>query len=383
MYVSAWQGLSPQLLLKRAHRNGTPLPYPLGAEHATGFHVARNGFWHLMKAMGIGAGDTVLMPSYHSTNEVLPVQAVGAHVEFFSINKRLEPDLEELEDLMRKGAKALILIQYIGWAQPMDEILALCEKYGVVLVEDCALSLLSKTPDGRRLGSMGDYSIFCLYKTLPLPNGALLVQNRNVFPELDELDTPGPGRAMIGGRIAELHLEWLRGRSDLVGGALFGAKKMAGRMMSAVRVKRVPVGDMGFNVDNVNLGMADYCRNLLWKFDYDAIVAARRRNWAYLEDRFNGKALLLPRGLEEGMCPLFYTVCVPDKDRAVEVLQRRGVMATPFWNYGVKEIPEGRFPETDWLRRHVLELPIHQDVSIKQLDFIADEVLKLDLDVPV
>ena len=49
-----------------------------------------------------------------------------------------------------------------------------------------ALSLLSE-PDGEPLGSFGDWSIFCLYKTLPVPNGALLVQNAMPLGGLDRL----------------------------------------------------------------------------------------------------------------------------------------------------------------------------------------------------
>src|SRR5262245_42829462 len=41
------------------------------------------------------------------------------------------------------------------------------------LVEDCALSLYSRDPSGRWLGSTGDLSIFCLYKTLPVPHGGV------------------------------------------------------------------------------------------------------------------------------------------------------------------------------------------------------------------
>ena len=56
----------------------------------------------------------------------------------------------------------------------------------MLLVEDCALSLLSEA-DGRPLGSFGDWSVFCLCKTLPLPNGALLVQNGPRLKSLERL----------------------------------------------------------------------------------------------------------------------------------------------------------------------------------------------------
>ena len=48
-------------------------------------------------------------------------------------------------------ARVLFVIHYFGWPQPVKELLALCEAQGMVLVEDCALSLLSETL-GRPLG---------------------------------------------------------------------------------------------------------------------------------------------------------------------------------------------------------------------------------------
>ena len=97
----------------------------------------------------------------------------------------------------------LYVIHYAGWPQPMSELVDLCRRRGMLLVEDCALSLLSEV-DGRPLGSFGDWSVFCLYKTLPLPNGALLVQNGPRLESLERLQLREAGSASVLGRTAEL-----------------------------------------------------------------------------------------------------------------------------------------------------------------------------------
>src|SRR5204862_512234 len=74
------------------------------------------------------------------------------------------------------GCRVLYVIHYLGWPQPILELRELCKERGIVLIEDCALSLLSQF-NGRPLGTFGDYSVFCLYKTLPVPNGGMLIQN--------------------------------------------------------------------------------------------------------------------------------------------------------------------------------------------------------------
>jgi dTDP-4-amino-4,6-dideoxygalactose transaminase len=87
----------------------------------------------------------------------------------------------------------------------------LCRDRSMLLVEDCALSLLSE-PDGEPLGSHGDWSIFCLYKTLPVPNGALLVENTMPIVMQDRLRLRRAGAASVAGRMAELMVQRLRAR---------------------------------------------------------------------------------------------------------------------------------------------------------------------------
>jgi hypothetical protein len=127
----------------------------------------------------------------------------------------------------------LYVIHYLGWPQPLAEFKEICDRRAMLLVEDCALSLLSE-PDGQPLGSVGDWSIFCLYKTLPVPNGALLVQNAMPLGGLDRLRLRKAGAASVLGRIAELLVQRVRGRMDGIGTALQSAKRAVGKAAGAL-----------------------------------------------------------------------------------------------------------------------------------------------------
>src|SRR5258706_13697702 len=94
----------------------------------------------------------------------------------------------------------------------MAELTDLCRRREMLLVEDCALSLLSETAYGGALGSFGQWSVFCLYKTLPLPNGALLVQNEQRLESLERLKLRRAGSASVLGRTAELGVQRIRCR---------------------------------------------------------------------------------------------------------------------------------------------------------------------------
>jgi len=348
------------------------MPYPLNTAHALSFYVARSGIYHLFRALGFNQGDIVLVPDYHSGNEVSAIRAAGATIVYYPILRNLEPDLEALSRLAKLSPRVIYVIHYLGWPQPMKEIEALCRERGSLLIEDCALSLLSET-DERPLGSFGDYSVFCLYKTLPVPNGGLLVQNRNLLGDLADLELERCPRAAAAGRSAELALEAVRSRSDGIGKVLFGVKRAFGQMLRAARVRQVPVGNIGWNVADVNIAMSSISNTVMGGLEYDEIRRRRRENFVLLQRRLEGRATMLRKDLKEGVCPLFFPILVEDKHAAARALWQRGIGAVEFWNEG-----DGG-TDARYLRAHVLELPIHQDVTRSQVEYIADQVLRLEL----
>ena len=131
--------------------------------------------------------------------------------------------------------------------------------------------------EGQPVGTSGDYAIFCLYKTLPLPDGAVLVQNRGKFDQLTALPLRRSGRVFTAGRIAELGLERIRSRWPNMGRHLMDWKLAAGRLLTRLRVERVPVGDTGFDVANESLqvmGGLGYTQETLVEY-----CVRRTRGW--------------------------------------------------------------------------------------------------------
>ena len=377
MYAPTWPGLRPAYLFpSRAIQEP---PFPLNAPNAAYFYRARNAIYHLFRALDFRQGSVVLVPAYHSGNEVWAIRAAGASVVFYPINRSLEPDLDALVRLCEsRNPRALFVIHFLGWPQPMKELTSLCEKRGMILIEDCALSLLSET-QGRPLGTFGDYAIFCLYKTVPVPNGGILVQNRSVLEGLASLALNPCGIPSVAGRSAELMLEWIRSQWGSLGKALSRTKRGAGRALSTLHIRRVPVGDIGFDLADVNLAMSSLSHVLLKRFDFEAIRLRRRQNYLLLRQKLDGRVAFLRAELGNGVCPLSFPILVPDKRSAARALLQRGIGAVEFWNYGDSEAQRLSFEDVQFLRDHVLELPIHQDITPEQVEYIAEEVLRLKL----
>jgi dTDP-4-amino-4,6-dideoxygalactose transaminase len=269
----------------------------------------------------------------------------------------------------------------MGWPQPMDRLVEFCQRRRLLLIEDCALSFLSES-QGRPLGSFGDYAVYCLYKTLPLPNGAILVQNRGCLEKLERLITVEPARVSVIGRSSELLLESFRSRLPLPGAMLAGVKAAAGHALTAFSIERERVGNIGFDLDKVDTGMSAICRWLLRHLDYEGIRNRRRANFQWLEERLRGRVDLLPLELDEGVCPLFFPILVNDKHAVAVDLQRRGIGVVELWNEGDPQADGAAAEDARFLRKHVLELPIHQNVTEDQLDYIAQEVTRRVLTVP-
>jgi hypothetical protein len=219
--------------------------------------------------------------------------------------------------------------------------------------------------------------VFCLYKTLPLPNGALLVQNATRLESLERLQLRPAGSASVLARTAELLVQRIRGRANGVGAALQRVKRSMGRAAGALDVRRANVGDIGFNLDEVDLAMSPMCARLLARLDFADIRRRRIENYRALADRIEDTAAPVFPELPEGVCPLFFPVRVPDKQAAAEALHARGIDALEFWNESVEGGGE-MGPHARFLREHVLELPIHQDLTPRQIDYLAAQLSDLD-----
>lgn len=373
MYIPASPSLNPAELLLKGHSQY--LPFPLGSPRKHNFYVARSGIYHLMRSLGSNGEGIVLAPDYHHGNEIAAMKAAGAKLRYYPVKKNLDLDIEAIESLcdVEPKPRVLYVTHFIGWPQPMNEIHNLCRNKNLILVEDCALSFMSDF-EGKPLGTFGAYAVFCLYKTLPVPNGGVLVAN-DTSSSFD-LEAHRCPASSVTGPLSELILRWIRLRYEIPGRALFAIKRAIGDILTALGIHRMPVGDTGFDVSAVNVGMSPICHPLLSRFQYEWIKSARRRNFTILRDLLSGKIAILEKDLGLGVCPLFFPLLVKDKPTAAAALAGRGIETVEFWNQGDPESYRSG-SHAEFLRRHVLEIPIHQDVTQEAVEYTAQQILKL------
>jgi len=370
-FVPALPALTPAELLKAPCAGVFPFDQP----GFVAYYFGRSAVFHALRSLSRGDRNQVLVPAYHHGVEVEAILQAGNEIDFFRVNGRMEVDLKDLERRIRRRTGAIYLIYYLGFPQPVRQIQALCRERGLLLVEDCALSLFSAFED-RPMGSFGDAAIFSFHKTLPVPNGGGLLLASGSSAGLPKRRPP----------------PWISTASHTAGAILRGlkqkrpqrwgpiertAKGAMSRLLSLGRVKRTSVGDAQFDLMKANWGASSLSARLFTRQDVPELIRRRRENYNYLAGVLRGKADLLFQDLPKGVCPLFLPVLVDRKESVLDGLSKRGVEGVNFWSVRHPRLGEGLFPEVDDLRSHVLELPIHQGLSRSNLERVAEAFLEV------
>ncbi len=371
-YIPALPTLWPGMLFSRGR--AAP-PFPFEAPGVRFYYFGRNAVWTLARVLRLDGGE-VLAPAYHHGVEIEALLDAGASVRFFRVGPRMQVDPDDVARQIGPRTRAVYFIHYLGFPGPSLALRALCDARGLVLVEDCALALFSC--DGERpLGTFGDAAIFSLYKTLPLPNGGALVLNASRPQGLPS--SPEPPRASTLSHLASSLLSNLELRCGPFGRALRSGLRGLGRgAIGAVGLSRVPTGTQHFDRNHAELGMSALAFRVALAQDFAAIVERRRRNFFLLLGHLRELAPPVLSQLPPGVCPLFFPLrVVGDKSKVAQQLEARGIETVDFWRHGHPSCPPGEFMDAEALRREILEIPIHQDLSPKAMVSLARGVCEV------
>lgn len=131
-------------------------------------------------AAGVKPGDEVIVPSLTFVADANVVTMCGA-IPVVADVKSFEDwnmSVADIEKKITTKTKAVLIVHYAGYACDMDEMVALCKKHNLVLIEDCAHAPGAKYK-GRPLGSIGDYGCFSFFtnKNLSVGEGGMVSTN--------------------------------------------------------------------------------------------------------------------------------------------------------------------------------------------------------------
>jgi perosamine synthetase len=143
----------------------------VGVKHAVATNSGTAALHLIVKALGLGPGDEVLVPAFTfaaSVNAILYEGATPVFVDIEPLTYNL--DTEDLERKITARTKAVMVVDVFGHPAEWDELLRLAQKYRLKIIDD-ACEALGAEYRGRKVGQFGDAAAFAFYPNKQMTTG--------------------------------------------------------------------------------------------------------------------------------------------------------------------------------------------------------------------
>lgn len=166
-----------------------------GAKYCVGVGNGLDAIMLSLKALGLGEGDEIIVPSNTYIATVLAVTDIGATPVL------VEPDIqtynidpEKIENAITDKTKAIVPVHLYGQPCEMDQIMDIAKKHKLYVVEDCAQAH-GATYKGKKVGTFGDAGAFSFYPGKNLgalgDGGAIITNNLDIANKVRALGNYG------------------------------------------------------------------------------------------------------------------------------------------------------------------------------------------------
>ena len=133
-----------------------------GANYCVGLASGLDALWISFRLLNIGIGDEVIVQGNTYIASVMGITMNGATPVFVEPDEYFGMNPDRIEEHITNRTKAILVTHLYGIASRMDEIVRLCNKYNLRLVEDCAQSH-GACFNGKMTGTFGDVGCFSFY----------------------------------------------------------------------------------------------------------------------------------------------------------------------------------------------------------------------------
>jgi 8-amino-3,8-dideoxy-alpha-D-manno-octulosonate transaminase len=159
-----------------------------------------------MAALGIGAGDEIIMPAFTFVASFEAVLSVGAIPVMVDVDETLTLNPTAVRMAITPKTKCIMPVHMCGAMADMDALLSICKEHNLILLEDACQSI-GATYKGKSLGTIGHAGTFSFdfVKTMTCGEGGVVMTNdKDVYTKCDGYSDHGHDH--IGGdRGAEQH----------------------------------------------------------------------------------------------------------------------------------------------------------------------------------
>lgn len=361
----------------------------IGVRHAISFSSGRVGFYGLLRILGVGPGDEVLLQVPTHIVVVNAIRYVGARPVYVDCSPdTFNMDLAQLEKKITPKSKVLLVQHTFGIPADIGTVLALAHRYGLVLIEDCVHALGARY-DGKLVGSFGKAAFFSTEETKTISTtmgGMVVTDDPDIAAKIGEfwLSCPWPSAWLTARYVMKLALYYLLTEPYLhrytrTMYELLGKHHPLPRPTTGAELlgQRPALYEQRLSNAQAALGLQQLQR-------LEENLAHRRTIARLYSEQLSRLGLKLPQKPAKAE-PAFvrFPVWVKDRTAVVNLAAPHVVMGTWFTSvleeavspaYGDYET--GTCPVAEAAARHLINLPTHPRVKIRDAEAIVSAVAR-------
>ncbi len=334
----------------------------VGAEYAIAVNSATAGLHLALIASGIGKGDEVITTPYTfaaTANVIIHSQAASVFVDIQKDTLNIDP--VKIEAAITPKTKAIIPVHFAGQSCDMDEILQIAKKYNLTVIEDAAHAISSEYK-GKKIGSIGQATVFSFYatKNLTTGEGGMVTTNDKE----------------LANRIAIL--------------SLHGISKDAWKRYGAGGSWYYEIVSPGFKYNmtdiQASIGLCQLAK-------IEEFLKIRQKYVQIYQEAFGElPQIITPKDITPGCHAwhLYYILIKPEllkinRDSFIEALGKEGIGTSvhfipihlhPYYRdtYGFQK---GDFPNAEWVYERIISLPLYPKLTEKDVRDVILAVRKI------
>lgn len=315
------------------------------AEHAVAVSNGTSALHLCMVASNIGPGDEVITSPFSfiaSANCILFEKATPVFVDIDPVTLNMDPG--KIEAAITKRTKAIIAVHIFGQPADLDPIMAIAEKYNLIVIED-ACEAIGAEYKGRRVGAIGRAGTFAFYpnKQMTTGEGAALVTNDGEWANLFR-SLRNQGRDKFDGWLNHSRLGYNYRMSEL--NAAVGVVQL--KRLDAILEKR----------SNVANAYAKVLSSIEEVKPLQIAPFTTRMSWFVYVVR-----------LKEGIA----------RDEVITLMEKLGIPARPYFApihlqpfyrrmFGFKP---GAFPVSEKAGESIVALPFHTNMKVEEINVVC------------
>lgn len=309
----------------------------VGRKYCVGINSGLDALTLSIHALGIGAGDEVLVPANTYIATVLAITKNGATPVFIEPDEYYGIAADKLENAITKHTKAVMPVHLYGQSCDMDKIMDVADRYNLKVIEDCAQSHGAKYK-GTMTGAFGNAGCFSFYPT----------KNLGAFGDA--------GAIVTGDEELYKKLKMLRN---------YGSEKKYHNQIEGVNSR----------LDEMQAALLRVKLSHIEKLNAERVVIAGRYN-----DEIKNPAIQLPimRAMENNHVYHQYVIRTKERDKFQKYLADNGIKTVIHYPipphlaecYGYLGYKKGDFPIAEQYAEEVLSLPMFNGIADKEIRYL-------------